>query len=130
MSIDPIEQPAPVSPFAAGLSCRCPRCGRGDLFAGLFSLDVRDACEGCGLKYKFVDSGDGPAVFAIMILGFVILGAALVVEFRFSPPLWVHAVLWVPITLLVAFGLLRPLKGLLIALQFKHKAAEGRLEGP
>lgn len=111
----------------SGLTGRCPRCGRGPLFHGALSLDVRETCPSCGLEYRFVDSGDGPAVFAIFILGFLILGLALVVEFSFHPPLWVHVVLWTPVTLAVALGLLRPLKGLLIALQFKHKAEEGRL---
>jgi len=113
--------------FRAGFSGRCPRCGRGGLFARPMSLTVRDSCPACGLDYKFVDPGDGPAVFAIMILGFLILGAALIVEFRLAPPVWVHLVLWLPLTALVAFALLRPLKGLLIALQFHHKAEEGRL---
>lgn len=111
----------------AGLTGRCPNCGRGQLFQGALSLNVREACPSCGLEYRFVDSGDGPAVFAIFILGFLILGLALVVEFSFHPPLWVHVVLWTPVTFGVALGLLRPLKGLLIALQFKHKAEEGRL---
>jgi uncharacterized protein (DUF983 family) len=113
--------------FRAGFSGRCPRCGLGALFTRPISLAVRDSCPSCGLDYKFVDPGDGPAVFAIMILGFLILGAALIVEFRLSPPVWVHLVLWLPLTALVAFALLRPLKGLLIALQFHHKAEEGRL---
>jgi uncharacterized protein (DUF983 family) len=113
--------------FRAGFSGRCPRCGRGGLFTSAVSLAVRDRCPTCDLDLKFVDPGDGPAVFAIMILGFLILGAALIVEFRLSPPVWVHLVLWLPLTALVAFALLRPLKGLLIALQFHHKAEEGRL---
>jgi uncharacterized protein (DUF983 family) len=117
------------SAVSAGLGCRCPQCGVGKLFKGPMSLDVREQCEGCGLGFSFIDSGDGPAVFAIMILGFVILGAALIVEFRFSPPLWAHVAIWAPVTLGVALGLLRPLKGLLIALQFKHKAEVGRLAG-
>lgn len=117
-----------ISPFEAGLACRCPRCGRGALFKGRFSLDVRTACDACDLQFRFVDSGDGPAVFAILLLGFLILGAALFVEFRFTPPWWLHIVLWGPATLLLALGLLRPLKATLIALQFKHKAAEGRLD--
>lgn len=117
-----------VSAVAAGLTCRCPRCGKGALYRGSFSLDVRETCEACGLNLRFVDPGDGPAVFAIMLLGFLILGAALIVEFRLHPPLWVHVVLWTPITLLVAFGLLRPLKGLLIALQYHNKAEQGRLD--
>jgi uncharacterized protein (DUF983 family) len=117
-----------VSPIIAGLSCRCPRCGQGALFVGHFSLDVLPACAVCGLEYRFIDSGDGPAVFAIMILGFLILGLALIVEFRLSPPFWVHILLWVPITLFVALGLLRPMKAILIALQYHHKAEEGRLD--
>jgi uncharacterized protein (DUF983 family) len=82
----------------------------------------------CGLDYSFADAGDGPAVFVIMIAGFLVCGAALFVEMRYAPPLWVHAVLWVPLVLLTTIGPLRPLKGLLIALQFHHKAAEGRLD--
>jgi uncharacterized protein (DUF983 family) len=116
-----------VSPWSAGLACRCPRCGRGALFVQPFSLRLRERCEACGLNYAFVDTGDGPAVFAILILGFVVLGLAVIVEFKLAPPLWVHIVLWTPVTLLLAFGLLRPLKATLIALQFKHKAEEGRL---
>ena len=79
------------------------------------------------LSYAFADSGDGPAVFAIFILGFLVLGGALLVEFRLGPPVWVHVVLWGVLTPLLAFGLLRGLKGMLIALQYKHQAGEGRL---
>jgi uncharacterized protein (DUF983 family) len=121
-----IEDPS-ISPLRAGLGCRCPRCGQGALFVGGLSLTVRERCEPCGLSFKFVDTGDGPAVFTMMVLGVLVLGLALLVEFKLGPPLWVHAVLWAPITLLVAFGLLRPMKATLIALQFKHKAEEGRL---
>lgn len=115
-----------VSPYLAGVMCRCPRCGRGKLFNGF--LDLAPACGNCGLDYGFADAGDGPAVFVILIAGFLIVGAAVIVEFLFRPPYWVHAVLWIPLTLLVTLGLLRPLKGLLVALQFHHKAAEGRLD--
>lgn len=118
----------PLSPVAAGLRCRCPRCGKGRLFKGAFSLDIVERCDVCGLGLRFVDPGDGPAVFAIMLLGGLILGGALWVEFRFNPPLWAHVVLWLPITAVVAFGLLRPLKGVLVALQYHHKAEQGRLD--
>jgi uncharacterized protein (DUF983 family) len=116
-----------LSPLRAGLSCRCPRCAEGALFEGALTLAVRDRCERCGLSFKFVDTGDGPAVFAILVLGVLVLGLALIVEFKFGPPLWMHVLLWAPITLLLAFGFLRPMKATLIALQFKHKAEEGRL---
>jgi uncharacterized protein (DUF983 family) len=116
-----------IAPLSAGLACRCPRCGQGALFEGMLTLNLRDQCAACGLSFKFVDTGDGPAVFAIMVLGFLELGLALMVEFKFGPPLWVHVLLWAPMTLVLAFGLLRPMKATLIALQFKHKAEEGRL---
>jgi uncharacterized protein (DUF983 family) len=121
---------APASPIAAGLACRCPRCGEGALFTSAFALDVRPACVACGLDLAFVDPGDGPAVFVIMILGFVVLGLALLVEFRLGPPLWVHVAIFAPLTLLLAFGLLRPMKATLIALQYRNKAAEGRIDPP
>ena len=120
-----MHQDAPTtSALAAGLRGRCPRCGRGALFRK--GLGLRDKCESCGLSYAFADSGDGPAVFAIFILGFVILGGALLVEFKLHPPVWVHVVLWGIATPLLAFFLLRVLKAALIALQYKHKAEEGR----
>ena len=115
----------PVSPATSALAARCPRCGEGPQFRG--PLTLRERCEKCGLDYKFIDTGDGPAVFGIMILGFLVLGAALIVEFKIGPPLWVHVLLWGIGTPLLALGLLRLLKALLIALQFKHKAEEGRL---
>jgi len=92
-------------------------------------LSLQSSCPTCGLDYRFADSGDGPAVFAIFILGFLGLGGALIVEFRFEPPLWVHVVLWGVLLPVLALGLLRVLKATLIALQFRHKAEEGRLVG-
>jgi uncharacterized protein (DUF983 family) len=115
-----------ISPLAAGLGARCPRCGRGRLFKGFLAL--APACEVCGLDYGFADAGDGPAVFVIMITGFAIVGAALIVELSYSPPIWVHMVLWLPLATLAVLGLIRPLKGWLIAEQYRHKAAEGRID--
>lgn len=114
-----------TSVLAAGLRGRCPRCGQGKLFK--HGLTLREKCERCGLSYAFADSGDGPAVFAIFILGFLVLGGALLMEFRLNPPFWVHAVTWGVLTPLLAFLILRVLKAMLIALQYKHKAEEGRL---
>ncbi|RTL77337.1 MULTISPECIES: DUF983 domain-containing protein [Afipia] len=113
-----------VSPFVAGLRCRCPRCGKGKMFAGFLSL--RPECEVCGLDYNFIDSGDGPAVFVILLAGFLVVGAALIVEAKYQPPFWVHAALWLPLILLVTLAPLRPMKALMIALQYHHKAAEGQ----
>ena len=117
--------PATVSVMTAGLKCRCPRCGNGPLFRQV--LNMRDSCTVCGLDYKFVDTGDGPAVFAIFILGFFCLGGALIAEFKFGVPWWAHVLLLGFFTPLLAVFLLRFLKATLIALQFKNKAEEGRL---
>jgi len=116
----------PPNPILAGLAGRCPCCGKGKMFSGFLGLKAR--CEGCGLDYSFIDAGDGPAVFVILFAGFVVVGAALVVEMRYAPPLWVHAVLWLPLILLTTLVPLRAMKGVLIALQYHHKAAEGRLQ--
>ncbi len=114
-----------VSPWIAGVTCRCPRCGKGRLFSGF--LRVAERCPNCGLDYSFVDSGDGPAVFIVLFVGFVVTGAALIVEAEYAPPYWVHAVLWVPLIVGLPLLILRPFKATLIALQYANKAAEGRL---
>jgi uncharacterized protein (DUF983 family) len=108
-----------------GLACKCPRCGKGKLFAGFLTL--RQSCDACGLDYGFIDAGDGPAVFVILFAGAIVVGSALVVEVKYQPPFWVHAALWLPLILAVTLWPLRAMKSLLIALQFHHKAAEGRL---
>ena len=113
-------------PIARGLACRCPRCGNGRLLQGF--IDVRPRCEACGLDYKFAAAGDGPAIFIILIAGFIVVASALIVEFKYEPPLWVHALLWLPLILTTTLLPLRPMKGLMVALQYHHRAAEGRTE--
>jgi len=115
-----------VSPIAAGLGCRCPRCGRGALFDGY--LTVAERCSACGLDLRKADSGDGPAVFIIFILGFLIVPLALLFEAAVEPPLWLHMVIWPPVVLIGALALLRPMKGVLIALQYHHKASDSGTE--
>lgn len=117
---------APVDPVKAGLSGRCPRCGEGRLFRGF--LSVGDRCGNCGLDYSFADAGDGPAVFVILIIGFVVVGLALWMEVSLNPPLWLHFMLWIPLTLVLSLVALRLIKGLLIVLQYRNNAAEGRLD--
>jgi len=120
-----MTEPAPPSLLRTALLCRCPRCGEGRLFAGFLTPVPR--CAACDLDTRFVDSGDGPAVFVILLVGFVVVVAALVTEVKYAPPYWVHAVAWVPTILALSLGLIRPLKALMIGLQYRHKAREGRL---
>lgn len=117
---------APVDPFKAGIGGKCPRCGTGRLFAGY--LKTARGCSNCGLDYSFADAGDGPAVFVILIIGFIVTGLALYTEVNFNPPLWLHFLLWIPLVIILSLVLLRWMKALLIALQYRNKAAEGRLD--
>ena len=111
-----------LSPFRAGLTCKCPRCGRGPLYSGF--LTVAEHCPVCGLDLQEVDSGDGPAVFIIFILGFLVLPMALLFEAKVEPPMWLHVAIWPALILGSALGLLRPVKGVLIALQHRNKASD------
>jgi uncharacterized protein (DUF983 family) len=95
------------------------------LFAGY--LEVARVCAECGLDYSNFDPGDGPAVFVILIVGFLVAGGALIVEVAFQPPYWVHAVIWLPTIFILAFGFLRLVKAMLLVLQYKHRAGEARL---
>ncbi|MFK5978562.1 MAG: DUF983 domain-containing protein [Rhizobiaceae bacterium] len=115
----------PVSPVTVGLKGTCPRCGQGRLFAGV--LKPAKECMNCKLDYSFIDSGDGPAVFVIMIMGFVLLGAALAFDNMFHPPIWVHVILWGPVIIFSCLWTLRISKGFMIALQFNTDAKQGTL---
>ncbi|MCY6381659.1 DUF983 domain-containing protein [Hoeflea prorocentri] len=116
----------PVDPYASGFNGRCPRCGEGRLFSGY--LQLAQSCSVCGLDYDFADAGDGPAVFVILLIGFLVVGLALWLEVSYGPPLWLHLLVWIPLSLALCLWLLRALKGVLINLQFKHNAHEGELD--
>ncbi|WP_422385652.1 DUF983 domain-containing protein [Phenylobacterium parvum] len=113
-----------MNPLLAGLAGRCPNCGEGQLFRGF--LTVADRCDACGYDLGRADSGDGPAVFVILIGGFIVAFAALFTEIAYRPPIWVHLVVFLPLTVVVCGGLLRPMKGILLAAQFANRAAEAR----
>lgn len=119
------QVPSLGSTILAGILGRCPSCHRGKLYSGYLALAPR--CDVCGLDYRFADSDDGPAVFVILVTGFVVVGLALIVAILYSPPYWLHAALWGPLAIILPLVLLRSFKGVLIALQFRHKAEEGKL---
>jgi uncharacterized protein (DUF983 family) len=109
----------PISAVRAALTCRCPRCGEGQLFAGL--LDVRPACPVCGLDLSGQDAGDGPAVLVILVLGPIVVALAAWVELKFAPPMWAHMALWTPLIPGGAIAIRWSLKAALIALQYRHR---------
>lgn len=116
----------PVSPYAAGLGGKCPRCGEGALFKGF--LGLRERCEACGLDYAKADSGDGPAVFVMFIVGFVAVALAFIARYVWEAPMWLAFAISAGAATALTLLLLRPFKATLIALQYRHKAEEGRLE--
>jgi uncharacterized protein (DUF983 family) len=115
-----------ISPVSAGLSGRCPRCGRGKLFSGF--LKVAGSCNSCKLDYTFADAGDGAAWFVMLITGFVAVGLALWIEVNWQPAYWVHAVVALPAAVILPIALLRPIKGILLCQQYQTKAAPGQTD--
>lgn len=124
------EKPPSAAPTALGaaLGGLCPRCGARTLYQGL--LRFAPACRACGLDFSTFNVGDGPAAFLILIVGALVTAAAITVQLMFSPPFWVHVLLWVPVTAVAVIALLRMSKALLLALEYRHRAAEGRIVGP
>ncbi len=105
-----------------GLRGRCPRCGVGKLFVRY--LKITERCDACGLGMAGHDVGDGPVVPAILVLGGIIVGLALVTEMAYQPPLWVHGVLWGPLVVASTLLSLPLLKGLSVAIQFRYRSTE------
>ena len=92
------------------------------MFRGLLTL--RPDCPVCGLDFRNSDTGDAGAVGVIMVLGALVVGMAFWVDFRFEPPLWVHAIIWPVVTLPLAILIMRPVKAALVAAQFRHRPHE------
>ena len=113
-----------ISPLKTGLSGSCPRCGRGKLFDGYLTVSPR--CNSCGLSYAFADGGDGAAWFVMLFVCVVGVGSILGVEVAYSPPFWVHALIAVPLLIILPMLLLRPVKGVLLCQQWKTGAREGQ----
>lgn len=114
------------APFLVALKGLCPRCGNRTLFAGLATF--APSCRACGLDFSSFNVGDGPAPFLIFIVGGLTVGLAILVELRLHPPFWVHILLWVPFAAILVVGLLRLAKALLLALEYRHRAQEGRIQ--
>ena len=111
-------------PIPTGLRGRCPRCGEGHMFNGF--LTFAPSCEACGLDYSGFNSGDGPAFFVMSIVGTIVVGLALWMEISYEPPIWVHALVAGSLSIGLSLAIIRPLKGVLAALQFANKAEQGR----
>ena len=106
----------------AGLAARCPRCGKGPLFEGY--IRITSSCRACGISFEGQDTGDGPAFFIILRLCLITAGLALIVDLKYTPPIWFHFVLW-PTFIAILVGLsLRPVKATMLALQYRYRDIE------
>ena len=118
-----MNEPAPTLVALKGL---CPRCGNRTLFSGWVAFAPK--CRACGLDLSDFNVGDGAVPFLIFIVGGLTVALAIMVELKLEPPFWVHILLWVPFATAATIGLLRLAKGLLLALDSKHRAREGRIK--
>ena len=112
------------SPTAVALRGLCPRCAAKTLYRGLAAFSPQ--CRACGLDFAGFNVGDGPAAFLILIVGALVTRLAVALELAAEPPWWLHVLLWLPLTAALVIGLLRLAKGLLLALEYRHRAREGR----
>jgi len=115
-------QPARIDPIRAGLLCRCPNCGRGPLYAGF--LKVVDRCEACGFDYSRLNTGDGAAIFIMQIAGGIVVFGALYAMIAWNPPIWLLLLITLPLVAGLSIGLMRPGKGVMIALQMRNKSGQ------
>jgi uncharacterized protein (DUF983 family) len=102
-----------------GFRCRCPNCDRGRLFRAF--LKVVDRCAVCHEDYSHQRADDAPPYFVILITGHIVVPLALAVEIAYSPPYWVHALLWGPLTIALVLGLLQPVKGAIVGWQWANR---------
>ena len=114
-------------PVEAALKGLCPRCGARTLFAGITSFEPR--CRACRLDFAAFNVGDGPAAFLILVVGALITGLAIALELSLEPPFWVHILLWIPLAAAAVAGSLRLAKGMLLVLEYRNAAREGRIRG-
>ncbi len=112
--------------FSAALFGLCPHCGQKTLFRSLTAFS--DKCRACGLDYDKYNVGDGPAAFLTLIVGGLVLALALIVELNWRPPIWVHAMLWFPLTIATVVGALRVSKAILLILEHRNQAREGSID--
>jgi len=120
----PPGAPPPIA--AAAMRGLCPRCGAPTLFAGW--IKFADRCSACGLDFAQFNVGDGPAAFLTLILGTLVTAAAITLELTLHPPLWLHMLIWIPVTLAGVIWSLRIAKGALMSAEFRNAAREGRID--
>jgi uncharacterized protein (DUF983 family) len=123
------ERAEAVAPTPAQVALRglCPRCGARTLFTG--PTKFVDTCSACGLDFTPFNVGDGPAAFLTLIIGGILVGIAVTLQLTIEPPLWLLALILIPLAAISVVGALRIAKGALLALEYRNAAREGRIAG-
>lgn len=121
--VDPTPKGRPPV-WRAALFGLCPECGESQLFEG--AVQFRARCEACGLDFGRYNVGDGPAAFLTLVIGALLIALALTLDSLLAPPLWLHILLWVPLTVAAVIYGLRIAKAALLASEHQRQAAEGR----
>jgi uncharacterized protein (DUF983 family) len=122
---DKTETGAVLKLIKAALFCRCPKCQKSSIFKhGMFNTNLEEKCLSCGLDLTRSDSADGPAVFLIFILGFLLVPLALIVEMKIGWPIWLHVMVWGSFGLGITLWSLKPIKTLVISLQYRYRTSD------
>jgi uncharacterized protein (DUF983 family) len=120
-----------VQAMKRGALMRCPRCGEGRLYRAY--LKVNDICPSCGEALYHQRADDAPPYMTIFVVGHVVIGAMLTVDMAYAWPMWLHALVWLPLAVVLSLGLLPVFKGALIGLQWALRmhgfGADGDDEG-
>ena len=117
VQLPPWPVPPLLTALGRGLRCVCPACAQTNIFVGY--LTVTPVCSACGAPLGSYRADDAPPYFTIFIVGHVIIGAMFALEQAYQPPFWVHAVIWIPATIILSLLLLRPIKGATVGLMLK-----------
>ena len=99
-----------------GFRGRCPRCGEGKLFRAF--LKTADSCSVCGQDFTPHRADDLPAYLVIVIVGHIVVPLALMIETNYSPPVALQLAVYLPITFFASLGLLQPVKGAVVGMQW------------
>ena len=104
------------SAMKRGFRSRCPRCGEGKLFRAF--LKVGNNCSVCGLDFTPHRADDLPAYLVIVIVGHIVVPAALWIETNYSPAVWLQLSIYLPFTFVASLLLLLPVKGAVVGMQW------------
>lgn len=120
------ELPPPIPLFIAGTRGLCPRCGKPTIYAGL--IKFADRCSACGLDFTQLNVDDGPAAFLTLIIGAIIVAAAVVLQVKYAPPVWLQMLIWIPVAAVAVVACLRVAKGVLLIVEYRQAARQGKIQ--